>query len=239
MNIDSANLPPDFLKAMERAPALRMPDMKAVPNPECDCRACNPKAWWMILCDICGNKRCPHAENHENACSGSNAVGPISKPANAAPSSQASASEATPEPPLPPKRATGPPESKNGVRFTIPGDPVGKPRQTQRDKWAKRPCVMRYREWADKARTCAEGCGGVRRGASEIVVWAYFELPKSWSREKRRELTGKPHRQRPDADNCLKSAMDALFTEDSGIFSARVIKTWEDGSGPRVEVEIR
>lgn len=29
----------------------------------------------MVLCPTCGNKRCPHANNHENPCSGSNAPG--------------------------------------------------------------------------------------------------------------------------------------------------------------------
>jgi hypothetical protein len=29
----------------------------------------------MILCKICGNKRCPHATSHLNACTGSNDVG--------------------------------------------------------------------------------------------------------------------------------------------------------------------
>lgn len=30
---------------------------------------------WMILCPICGNKRCPHANNHNNNCTNSNDVG--------------------------------------------------------------------------------------------------------------------------------------------------------------------
>jgi len=29
----------------------------------------------MILCEICGNKRCPHATNNENACTNSNDPG--------------------------------------------------------------------------------------------------------------------------------------------------------------------
>lgn len=29
----------------------------------------------MILCPTCGNKRCPHANDHHNACSGSNEPG--------------------------------------------------------------------------------------------------------------------------------------------------------------------
>jgi len=44
-------------------------------NPKCGCHQCNPTAWWMICCDICGNKRCPHATNHNNPCTGSNEPG--------------------------------------------------------------------------------------------------------------------------------------------------------------------
>lgn len=29
----------------------------------------------MILCPICGNKRCPHANDHRNPCTGSNEPG--------------------------------------------------------------------------------------------------------------------------------------------------------------------
>lgn len=42
------------------------------PNPLCACSACNPKAWWMVVCSICGNKRCPHAESHTYECTNSN-----------------------------------------------------------------------------------------------------------------------------------------------------------------------
>jgi len=44
-------------------------------NHKCSCRACNPTAWWMVVCDICGNKRCPRGTNHEHACTGSNEPG--------------------------------------------------------------------------------------------------------------------------------------------------------------------
>jgi hypothetical protein len=44
-------------------------------NPDCGCLKCNPKAWWMVVCTTCGNKRCPHATDHDYACTGSNAPG--------------------------------------------------------------------------------------------------------------------------------------------------------------------
>ncbi len=33
------------------------------------------EALHMILCPTCGNKRCPHATDHRNACTGSNEIG--------------------------------------------------------------------------------------------------------------------------------------------------------------------
>jgi len=48
-------------------------------EPECGCLAClrvrNRPTLWVIVCSVCGNKRCPHANNHAFACTGSNAVG--------------------------------------------------------------------------------------------------------------------------------------------------------------------
>lgn len=46
-------------------------------NPDCWCHACRPDQvnYRMILCPDCGNKRCPHANHHDNACTGSNDTG--------------------------------------------------------------------------------------------------------------------------------------------------------------------
>ncbi|WP_284076366.1 hypothetical protein [Herbaspirillum aquaticum] len=47
--------------------------------PECWCETCDEKLsqlrFRMNLCPDCGNKRCPKATHHNNACTGSNAVG--------------------------------------------------------------------------------------------------------------------------------------------------------------------
>lgn len=66
----------DYLRRLENANQLA-PD--ATPNPDCGCRVCNPRAWWMVVCDKCGNKRCPRAEDHRFECTGSNAVGQVGK----------------------------------------------------------------------------------------------------------------------------------------------------------------
>lgn len=56
------------------------------PLPACDCRQCIrdrgdvrfglPREMTeFIVCQQCGNKRCPHATNHRNECTDSNAPG--------------------------------------------------------------------------------------------------------------------------------------------------------------------
>ncbi len=44
-------------------------------DPNCGCHKCNPRYFGMIVCDTCGNKRCPHATDHDNPCTNSNAPG--------------------------------------------------------------------------------------------------------------------------------------------------------------------
>jgi hypothetical protein len=39
------------------------------------CWACDPGFRFMRVCATCGNKRCPHANDHRNDCTGSNEAG--------------------------------------------------------------------------------------------------------------------------------------------------------------------
>ncbi|WP_434736473.1 hypothetical protein [Escherichia coli] len=46
--------------------------------PDCSCRTCRPVTFSdsrFVVCPECGNKRCPHANDHRNACTGSNEPG--------------------------------------------------------------------------------------------------------------------------------------------------------------------
>ena len=125
------------------------------------------------------------------------------------------------------------------LKFTIPGDPVAKPRQTRSDKWKKRPCVMKYRAWADLARLCAKEQIGKLPDPKSILslsLVAYFAPPATWSAKRRTAALGTLHRQRLDADNALKCASDALFEEDCAIAEMHVRKVW--GEPARVEIEI-
>lgn len=123
------------------------------------------------------------------------------------------------------------------ITFTIPGEPVGAPRMTQRDRWQKRPCVIRYRAWKDSARQAANGMIPPVASIESLSWVAWFVPPASWSNKKKAAALGQLHRSRPDRDNIDKAVLDALFPEDSGIASGRIEKRW--GNESRVEVEIR
>ncbi|HDT1606414.1 TPA: hypothetical protein QHT56_000847 [Enterobacter hormaechei subsp. steigerwaltii] len=50
----------------------------ALNAPDCWCRTCRPITHTdmrFVVCPDCGNKRCPHANDHRNACTGSNEPG--------------------------------------------------------------------------------------------------------------------------------------------------------------------
>lgn len=121
-------------------------------------------------------------------------------------------------------------ESGTPMKIIVYGDPVAKPRQTRRDKWAKRPCVLAYRAWADLARYTAFNKNEKLRltRPTVLAVRAWFGSATHRSG---------PHTMKPDADNVLKAVADALFTNDEMIDRATIEKRWADGSSPRVEIE--
>lgn len=102
--------------------------------------------------------------------------------------------------------------------------PVGKPRMTQRDKWAKRPCVSRYWEFCDKVRLEAKKHDYVLGGF--LAVTFIIPMPESWSEKKKKAMDDKPHQQRPDIDNLSKAFMDAMAKEDSHVWSLNARKRW-------------
>ena len=57
-------------------------------TPDCWCRTCRPVTMSdmrFVVCPDCGNKRCPHANDHRNVCTGSNEPGQIGSAYPAAP----------------------------------------------------------------------------------------------------------------------------------------------------------
>ncbi len=108
-------------------------------------------------------------------------------------------------------------------------DPLPKPRMTQKDRWAKRPCVLRYWEYKDKLNALLDDIP-----ASCRVIF-HLPMPKSWSKKKKKEMIGKPHQQRPDIDNLIKAVFDCICKEDSYIWHVESSKYWaEEGS---IEIE--
>ena len=125
------------------------------------------------------------------------------------------------------------------ITFNIP--PMGKPRITRRDPWAKRPCVLRYWEFKDALQAILEANVDVPEfidnGTIYRVDWiAYFPMAKSWSKLKRSKHMGQIHQQKPDRDNVDKAILDAIFIDDSVISDGLLKKRWDDGAGARIEI---
>jgi Holliday junction resolvase RusA-like endonuclease len=98
--------------------------------------------------------------------------------------------------------------------------PVPKPRMSQRDRFRKRPAVLRYRAYADALRAA-----GVQLPHACICV-CYLPMPTSWSVQHRRQRNGTAHRVRPDASNLLKAIEDACCANDARLDDSRSIKRW-------------
>lgn len=133
------------------------------------------------------------------------------------------------------------PETPEPQMIVIKGQPVPKPRQTAADRFLvddrARPCVARYRAWADKAR---EAFGGdnlpkLPKNIEMLTVRFYMSMPHDWSISKRLQLDGKRHFDRPDLDNLLKSVMDSLLKNDEIVAEIHATKHWTNGE-PRTEV---
>lgn len=97
---------------------------------------------------------------------------------------------------------------------------MGKPRMTRRDKWQKRPAVMRYRAICDEMRL-----SGLKL-PTRFVLIAFLPMPASWSKREKAAMSGQPHQVKPDSDNVTKLAMDALSPSDEHHWDGRCIKLW-------------
>ena len=120
-------------------------------------------------------------------------------------------------------------------KFTAKLTPVPKPRMTRRDKWAKRPCVLRYREFCNDFKAQA---GDYPERPIRVNLVAFLPLPRTWSKSKKITYSGAPHQQTPDIDNLTKAVLDSLFVKDECVAYCNASKFWDDGKGPRLEIEI-
>ena len=125
--------------------------------------------------------------------------------------------------------------SRKIYEFTICGNPVPQPRMVKSDKWAKRPCVVRYFDWCNYARTCYTE---LPSDAVGIHVNVFIQFPEYYSKKKRKSLANSFHRIKPDCDNILKAILDALFKRDQAISTAQINKYWDDGNGARLGIRV-
>lgn len=102
------------------------------------------------------------------------------------------------------------------MKVTINIDPVAAPRQTRKDRFSPSPAVRRYRAYWDELRIRCPRLE-IPRDVERISLEFTIAMPGSWSRRKRAELDGQPHRQKPDIDNLIKAIFDT--------FSPRMIPT--------------
>lgn len=95
---------------------------------------------------------------------------------------------------------------------------------TQRDRWAKRPAVLRYFAFADELREAASELKW--QVPSRIDLEFGMPMPKSWSNRKKLEMDDQPHQQKPDIDNLIKAFLDALCDDDSFVYVVHAAKYW-------------
>lgn len=74
-SLTSINPAPDLVSLQKKAESIigNYPGI-----PDCWCRTCRPVVlndMHFVVCPDCGNKRCPRANDHRNACTGSNEPG--------------------------------------------------------------------------------------------------------------------------------------------------------------------
>lgn len=111
-----------------------------------------------------------------------------------------------------------------GSSIVINIEPNTKPRMTRRDKWAKRPCVLKYWAFCDELRKQAE-FAKFEIGHKVKLVF-YLPMPDSWSKRKKVVFDSTAHQSTPDIDNLVKAVFDGLLEQDKMIYSLEASKWW-------------
>lgn len=122
------------------------------------------------------------------------------------------------------------------ICFKVPGIPVAKGRPKFRiikghamaytpakTKLAERAILDAFKEAYPDFKTPIEG-------PIALIVKFYMPVPASLSKKKKNALYGKPHINRPDCDNLLKTVCDGLngyvWKDDSQIFNVTTAKMY-------------
>lgn len=104
--------------------------------------------------------------------------------------------------------------------------PVAKPRMTGSDRWKHRPVVDKYFAFKD----VIVGMCNLTKFVlpDKYRVEFYIKMPDSWSKWKRIDMVDKPHQQKPDLDNLVKSINDCLKKEDKTVYYIEAAKFWSE-----------
>jgi Holliday junction resolvase RusA-like endonuclease len=108
--------------------------------------------------------------------------------------------------------------------YTFNIDPFGKPRMVRSDAWSKRECVEKYYSFKDLLNLEANLNKYILK--SPLCISFHIPMPESWSEKKKHDKAFTYHTQKPDIDNLIKSFMDSLSTDDSGISEIHAKKFW-------------
>ena len=135
------------------------------------------------------------------------------------------------------------------IKFSVPGQPFGKQRPkfsragqyvktyTPKETTSYENLVKVMYQEAAKGRMFKDG------DMLDVRIIAYFEIPKSVSKKKRKEMLERKIRptKKPDWDNVGKIICDSLnkvaYHDDSAVVDAQVRKFYSER--PRVDVTIR
>lgn len=127
------------------------------------------------------------------------------------------------------------------IKFTVPGEPKAKARhRTTKQGFNYTPKeTVNYENWVKQC-YFIEHKQTMLEGQIKAEIKAYFGIPKSYSKKKRREIELGILRptKRPDTDNLAKAILDSLnglaYKDDSSIVTLQVEKHFSDE--PRVDV---
>jgi len=113
-----------------------------------------------------------------------------------------------------------------GKDYVFDVKPVAKPRMTQRDKWANRPCVLKF--WAFKEELLLTATLLGFELPDQFLITYNIPFPKSYSVKKKDGLRGQPHKMKPDIDNLTKAVLDVFKEKDQSVWSHWPRKFWSD-----------
>lgn len=134
------------------------------------------------------------------------------------------------------------------IRIVVPGQPVakGRPRVAVRNGRAMAYTPQKTATYENLIALVGQDVMEERElieGPISVTVFAHFQMPKGWSKKRRLAALTSPewHTSRPDGDNVLKCAGDALngvvWRDDSQIASAQVVKTYAET--PQLVIEVK